>query len=128
MSKKDYPNFKERVPVQEILEMWDNAESMSNMNLMKKIEKFEVVPNDFSGSRFGHDSIRIEGQIDFIKAVLKMLTPIKNYTDCNFEKTLEIFMFTIKKGQVVPFKESDKENFERYCVYLRLKQTKSKVL
>ena len=67
-----------------VFELWEKA--AANYNYLDDKENLldvvEILPIDFIGSKFGHDGLRIEGSIDYIKEILKFLKPLLKYKDC----------------------------------------------
>ena len=43
----------------------------------------EIIPSDYNGSRYGKDSIRIEGSMVYIKNIMELLAP---FLDIEFEE------------------------------------------
>jgi len=114
MSNK--PKIESIVSSESVLDMWKEvaAEYEYYDNDDKKLsEVAEILPEDFSGSKFGHDGIRIEGSIVYIQTILRYLKPLLQYENDG----LSIHMNKLLNSEISQPLNSRQEH---YVVYLRL--------
>ena len=89
------------------------------LSFKEKIDKLkeiiEVIPNDFNGSRFGHDSIRLEGSKQFIIYILGIIS-IFYYMETPTVR-LEINMNKLPLSKII---EPYNKDLEHWACYIRL--------
>lgn len=80
-------------------------------------EVMEIISKDFNGSRFGHDAVRIEGSIDFIKTAMIMLSPLFSFDKID-DYCLETFMLKLDPKEII----GDKNPDGNWVLYIRVKE------
>lgn len=104
----------------EILSWWESLveEYINSINKGEKTvpisETIEILPFNFQGSRFGHDSLRIEGSKEFIGRTLVMVSPLLEME--NDKVRLELSLYELDTNEMV--KPLNKEN-KHYVLYVR---------
>ncbi len=110
-----------RVSYDEILDLWElvsrgffeNKDVVSS-DLTDLMNIVEVLPADHEGSRYGHDGVRVEGSLEYIKVVLKMLSPMFHAHKEGYTK-LETYMMKINPKEIKGNNNPD----GNYVLYVR---------
>ena len=111
---KNNPKIIGVVPQDKVFELWEKVAANYNYfdNEENLLDVIEILPIDFIGSKFGHDGLRIEGSINYIKEILKFLKPLLKYKDCLSVHMNKLDTKIISK----PINKSG----DHYVIYIRL--------
>ncbi len=103
----------------EVLSWWeitieDYIANIETNTVIPMAELMEVLPSNFTGSRFGHDSLRIEGSKVYIGRILALVAPLLELE--NNRVRLELSMYELNNGEIV---KPLNDNKKHYVLYVR---------